>query len=410
MKRKTHEEYVEELKIKNPNVEVIGKYINANTKILHKCLIHDTCWDTTPSRVLQGMGCKKCHIEKCIQSNTRSHEEYVKQLQNVNPNIIPLEQFKTINDPILHHCKKHNVTWKVIPDNVLRGRGCRECGKEKIGDKNKKTYAQYQNELNQKFPHIKCIGNYINFTTAVSHKCTICDYEWTAVPVNVMKSVGCPRCTHHLYRDEETYIEELKQKNSQLELIGKFTNMNTSTLHRCKIHDYTWDVLPSSIMSGTGCPICGREKSRVSRTKTPEEFEEELKQVNSNVICMEKYVNSTSKIKVKCLKCNHSWKTLPHNLLRGVKCPNCNKSNGENEITNWLTQNNIDYISQKRFKDCKDKRTLPFDFYIPSKNIVIEYDGKQHYKPIKFFGGEEQFEYITKHDKIKTLYIINIKF
>lgn len=63
-KKKIHEEYVAELAEKNPTVEVVGKYIDALTKIKHHYLIHDVYWDTTPSRALRGVGCNECHKER----------------------------------------------------------------------------------------------------------------------------------------------------------------------------------------------------------------------------------------------------------------------------------------------------------------------------------------------------------
>lgn len=407
MKRKTHEEYVEELKIKNPTVCVIGKYIDANTKIEHKCLTHDVCWMTTPSRVLQGCGCEKCHAERIFKSKTRTHEEYVEQLKRVNPDIIPLESFKTVNDKILHYCKKHDVTWNAIPDNVLRGHGCLECRKEKIRLKNSKPFEQYQRELHNKLPDIECIGEYVNFTTPVLHRCKKCGYEWTSQPIFVLDNIGCKKCEGNLRRTTQEYIEELAQINPQIELIGKFINTSTHTLHRCKIHDFTWNVVPSSILSGTGCPLCGKEKMSLTHRKSPEEYEKELYEVNPSIICINKYVDASTKIKVKCLKCGTTWDTLPFNLLQGHGCPRCNISYGEKEIQDWLINHNIDFIPQKRFEGCKDKKTLPFDFYVPSKNTVIEFDGEQHSKVIDWFGGEEGLKYRVKHDEIKTQYCKN---
>ena len=74
----------------------------------------------------------------------------------------------------------------------------------------------------------------------------------------------------------------------------------------------------------------------------------------------------------------------------------------------------IEYISQKIFADCKDAHVLPFDFYLPQYNILIEFDGEQHYHPIprgKNNDGTKDYEILTKHDKIKTDYCIknNIK-
>ena len=404
MNKKTHEQYVEELKIKNPNLQVIGIYVDAKTNIKHKCLKHNVCWDTTPSRALQGVGCEKCHIEKIVRSKTRTHEDYVEQLRRVNPDIVPLEKFKTINDSILHYCKKHDVKWNAIPDNVLRGHGCKECGNEKIADKNKKSYSEYIEELHSKFPEIDCIGDYKNYTSAVLHKCTICNHKWSTAPINIIKGVGCPKCNHHLQRNTEQYIKELQQINPQIELVGEFINMNTYASHRCKIHDYIWDVVPSSIMRGTGCPICGKEKQVKARTKTPEIFRKELHAISPDIVCLQEYTKALEKINVKCLKCGHKWDTLPINLLRGSKCPNCNKSNGENIIYDWLMDNGIEFIPQKRFENCRDKRTLPFDFYLPKYNTCIEYDGEQHDRPIDWFGGIRKFEYLKKHDNIKNQY------
>jgi hypothetical protein len=58
-------------------------------------------------------------------------------------------------------------------------------------------------------------------------------------------------------------------------------------------------------------------------------------------------------------------------------------------------------------ENCKDKQKLPFDFYLPNYNICIEFNGEQHYKPIKWFGGEKTLEGIKKRDKIKMEYCQN---
>lgn len=71
-KRKTHEEYVEELKIKNPTVEVVGKYVDAKTNIMHHCLIHDVYWKAQPTSILRGSGCDMCRKEKIGASEKKN--------------------------------------------------------------------------------------------------------------------------------------------------------------------------------------------------------------------------------------------------------------------------------------------------------------------------------------------------
>ena len=94
----------------------------------------------------------------------------------------------------------------------------------------------------------------------------------------------------------------------------------------------------------------------------------------------------------------------PYSILSGCGCPQCNESKGERSIRQWLQLHNIAYISQKSFSDCRDKKPLPFDYYLPDYNTVIEYDGEQHYRPVEFFGGTKHFEKVSYHDRIKNDY------
>lgn len=88
--------------------------------------------------------------------------------------------------------------------------------------------------------------------------------------------------------------------------------------------------------------------------------------------------------------------------------PNSRMSWGEKKIDNYLQRKNINYVWQKRFIDCKDIRTLPFDFYLPDHNLIIEYDGEQHYKPTGKYT-KEMVDNIKKHDEIKNNYCLNKK-
>lgn len=73
-------------------------------------------------------------------------------------------------------------------------------------------------------------------------------------------------------------------------------------------------------------------------------------------------------------------------------------------VAQILENNNIQYVPQYRFDDCKYKGQLSFDFYLPEYNICIEYQGKQHYVPIEYFGGQKNFETQIHRDNIKKEY------
>lgn len=72
---------------------------------------------------------------------------------------------------------------------------------------------------------------------------------------------------------------------------------------------------------------------------------------------------------------------------------------------NLLDSWEIEYETQKTFDNCRNKRKLLFDFYIKDANLLIEYDGEQHYFPVR--GGMKQFNITNKNDYIKDLYCLN---
>ena len=75
-------------------------------------------------------------------------------------------------------------------------------------------------------------------------------------------------------------------------------------------------------------------------------------------------------------------------------------------ISNLLNNNNVYYLREFGFDDCKGvgNKKLRFDFYLPEYNTLIEYDGEQHFKVIEYFGGEEKYNILKENDKIKNEY------
>ena len=134
----------------------------------------------------------------------------------------------------------------------------------------------------------------------------------------------------------------------------------------------------------------------------------------NNIICKiqdQEYLGWDFPLKVIC-ECGNEYTTTTTNLLYGnkIKCNKCSniQSNIEKKVENWLNGNKIQYIKQYKFKNCRNKKPLPFDFYI--RNIgVIEVDGIGHYEPTRFRGmsldeAKKDFEDTKTRDNIKTKY------
>lgn len=408
-KRKTKEEYVEELKIKNPTIELVGDYINAKTKTLHHCITHDVWWDAAPDHIIHGRGCKLCGIEKYSNKRKKTREQYIEELKIKNPTLILTGKYIDTHTPTQHCCTTHDVLFDIRPYDAVRGSGCKYCGYNKMSIIKTKSEEQYIKDLEVKNPNVQLIGKYSGANTPTQHRCLIHDIVWNITPANALSGNGCKYCkiekiSNKNRKQEDKYISELLNKNPDIKLSGMYINEKTPTEHYCIKHDMFFDISPMVALRGGGCRQCGSEKIRTALLKTKDEYMNELKSTKPNIILLGDYIGANIKTLHKCLVCGTEWEACPNNILHGGGCSVCAQSKGERDVKLWLDKNNFVYTPQKKFENCYDKRLLSFDFYLDNYNICIEYQGIQHYEPRDYFGGETSFLYTQSHDKIKSNY------
>lgn len=163
----------------------------------------------------------------------------------------------------------------------------------------------------------------------------------------------------------------------------------------CPIHG-TFKQEPNEHLKGCGCPICGRYSKKHPNAKlTQMEFIEKANVIHQNKYTYDKVVYKTSKtnVKITC-RIHGDFKQTPNAHLSRRGCPKCFKyseSKGERDIARYLTDHKIDFIRQKIFESPPPFNKLRYDFFIPKLDMVIEFNGQQHYKPISFFGKESGF-------------------
>lgn len=330
-KRKTHDEYVEDLRKVNPHLHIKNKYINSRTKV---SIEDDRCghiWDVKPTTPLRGIGCPYCARRK-----KRTYEEFLNDLYSVNKDIIILTK------------------------------------KEE----------------------------YINGSTKVHCKCRIDGHEWWAKPETLLRGVGCPKCSGRISEDD--FKKQLLIVNPTINLIGKYLGSDIKTTFKCLIDGYVWEATPYHILHGSGCPMCRSKKQSERQILSHDEYLKRLRNITNDIIPVEKYIKNNIPIIHKCLKCGHEWKVSPNSLItERAGCPCCNSSKGERRIIKFLEDNNITFEFQKSFDDLKNINLLYYDFYIPSLNVLIEYDGEFHYIDI-FKNGS--FEDSKIRDMLKDEY------
>lgn len=327
-----NKEYIQKVKEINSNIIPIEQYKNAKTKIMHRCVKHNTEWSVLPTSILAGCGCEKCKKEKLSTTN----DNYIKRLKEINKNIISIEKYINNATKITHKCLVDNYVWKVRPSDILGGHGCPKCSGVK-----RRTHDEYVEELMSINPNIEVLEQYINKDTAIKHKCLIDSYEWYPIPNNLLRGAKCPRCSRVERYTTEEFKSRLKLINSDVEILEEYINSSTPIKAKCLIDEYIWSVRPGDLLSGYGCPKCGRLSMALNQEIEYKEFIARLEEVHKGkIIHVGNYVNLKTTTEFKCMVDNYTWLGLPSNVIHnGTGCPKCANN------MKYTTKKFIEFIS-----------------------------------------------------------------
>ncbi len=273
---------------------------------------------------------------------------------------------------------------------------------------------------------IPLFNSYNNARQKYKFKCK-CGAEFEVVWYEFTKGKQCcNECSwDKLRQDRKSGIDNIKNQINDIYdckytvLSDSFKNQRSKISVKCNTCNNTWcPTIDNLLREKVGCPVCAGELSSVKQRKTQEKFCFDMNKIYYDKFkVVGKYINSTTKIEIKCTKCDCQIYRKPNALLCKLnKCPNCeSSSSGEVAVAKWLNDSNKEYIQEYKFKDCKNILPLPFDFYLPNYNLLIEYDGEGHYEPFRFSKNKQKmldkFNQQKKHDNIKNTYckINNIK-
>lgn len=219
-------------------------------------------------------------------------------------------------------------------------------------------------------------------------------------PFSHLQGCGCLPCSKEDKLSTNTaFVEKamLAHDNKYNYSLVEYKNSKTKIKIICEKHGI-FEQTPAAHLTN-GCPNCCLDNKKLSINKfitdssTLHNYKYDYSLVN--------YKTTKDGIKIICPE-HGIFEQKLENHRSGKGCPICRESKGERQVASLLKTNNIVFEKQKTFFGCKNKRLLPFDFYLPEHNICIEYDGIQHFISQKIFGGENNLKYIQNNDMIKT--------
>lgn len=288
----------------------------------------------------------------------------------------------------------------------------------------KLTKEQVINKLSTNNSNIILLSDYTVDTTSrtkLKFKCLICQNEWNGNLGRIINARnGCPKCGKQISKNTKKYdisTEDFHKKidkifNNKIKVIGEYVNCFSEVQMKCNICDYEWLSTPTYLIKKHGCIKCGHIEKGKKQRKSNETFINEINiKHDGRINTLEEYKTGRDRIKVKCNICDYEWSPISRTLTRRG-CPKCNFSKGELLISKILKELNTDFIEQYIFTGLKtDNNGIPiFDFVIFENSIIrkiIEYDGEQHFKVIKKWGGIKRFDRQQKIDKFKNDYCKN---
>ena len=261
---------------------------------------------------------------------------------------------------------------------------------------------------------------YINNKTKVKIGCRVKGHEiFTQRTNDHIYGHGCYKCKG----GSKLTLKEFIKKANEVHGEGRYDysevvykNNKTKVCIICHNHEepFRFRQKPNDHIQGHGCPKCARKLRSEIQHMPLEEFIERARKIHGDKYDYSKviYINKNTKVIIIC-PIHGKFKQSPDKHLNDRGCPKCNKNKGEEAIRKFLNEKEIEFEEQKKFKGCKYKQLLKFDFYLPRYNLCIEFDGSPHFKKINWNGRmtdeemEENLKSNQHRDQIKNEYCKN---
>jgi len=242
---------------------------------------------------------------------------FIKRARTIHSNTYDYSEVVYVNNHtnVKIKCEKHGI-FEQRPNNHLDGKsGCGFCFI-------RRAFSTEQFIERAKAAH----GNtydyndveYVNNHTKVKINCEK-HGAFEQVPSDHWSGKGCSMCRGGVALSTKSFIKKAKAVHGNTYDYNdvEYVSNNTKVKIKCKKHGI-FEQVPASHWAGSGCPVCSGHKL------TKERFIERAKKLHNNVYDYSEvdYVNSTTKIKIKCKK-HGVFEQIPNSHSFGAGCPRC---------------------------------------------------------------------------------------
>lgn len=252
------------------------------------------------------------------------------------------------------------------------------------------------------------IDSYKGSSTKLKVVHNLCGTVFECSPNKFKQGTRCPK------RGLDKLIILCRYNN--FEIVDNYKDYKTPITFKCLKHNKLFKTAPIHITSRKRkyfCEDCLYDAQSKNQLITTGEAKLKLQNKGIDYVLCDDYKGVHYYNLFRCPSCNNVFKAEFNSVIRGnwgctnINCIRSKISKGEFYIKKYLDSKNIKYEPQKKFKDLKDKTYLSYDFYLPDYNILIEYQGKQHFESIRWGSTHTNYEKQLYHDNLKKYYAIN---
>ena len=330
--RKTTQQFKDEVKAINPNIEILSEYNGARKPIKYRCNICNSIYEATPNRILiKKAGCKECGIKRRAEKQTKTQEIFLQEMKERNPNITILGEYTGIDNKIKCQCNLCGHIWTPKALSVWHGTGCPACSHAATSFMEQAIYGAFcyaigeENVLSRNRTAIgKELDIYIpNLKIAIEPGSW--HYHKKKIKNDIEKRELCQKQGIRLITIYSHFKEEEPPfQNDCFVFSGDYGTVSTNERLKQLISTlFTQCNIQLSLQKENWDFIFNNAYIK-SRIMTTEQFTEIIKKKNENIEVLGEYKNSQRKIKVRCTKCGTIWERPPEYLMnRNANCPEC---------------------------------------------------------------------------------------
>ena len=276
-------------------------------------------------------------------------------------------------------CNKDGNTWIVALNNLMnKGQWCRKC--YKTSKVRKIEFEKVISLTKEKGFELLTTGN-IDYWSEILIRCSKHNFEWKTNYGHLLNGhSNCKLCGSGTI-DFETLNNIIVSNNATLIRRMKTIDTVRNIELECNIHKHRWFTNATDILKlDRWCYYCSWKQRKTSYKTIKNKVNK-----NGGTLLTKDCIGSTTRIWIRCSN-GHKWETCYDFINSGRWCPECpNKTQTVlHSIIKDLFPDYETKYNYRGFKWLKDKKTMELDIWIPDLKLAIEYDGEQHFKPIKF--------------------------